>query len=79
MYTMYISHLRPRKTVDFHAPKPKDITAVAMNVASTVQTGPRFKVREVLSEALLQIEPSEVAVSSSQQGFSPWNRCSRRK
>lgn len=40
-----------------------DIIAVALNVAPTVQTGPRFRVTKVCDDTLLEIEPSEAAVS----------------
>eukprot|EP00434_Breviolum_minutum_P013314 symbB.v1.2.011732.t1/scaffold699.1/size171451/9 len=40
-----------------------DILAVALNVASTVQTGPRFRVTKVCNETLLEIAPSEMPVS----------------
>lgn len=40
-----------------------DILAVALNVAPTVQTGPRFRVTKVCNETLLEIAPSETAVS----------------
>ncbi|CAE7409162.1 proP [Symbiodinium pilosum] len=40
-----------------------DVLAVALNVASLVQTGPHFKVTKVCSESLLEIASSEQSVS----------------
>lgn len=40
-----------------------DVLAIALNVASLVQTGPHFKVTKVCSERLLEIAPSDKSVS----------------
>ncbi|CAE7036686.1 proP [Symbiodinium natans] len=40
-----------------------DVLAVALNVASLVQTGPHFKVTKVCGESLLEIAPSDKSVS----------------
>eukprot|EP00439_Symbiodinium_sp_Y106_P080838 s157_g19.t1 len=55
-----------RTAVNSKDPSGRDLTdvlAIALNVASLVQTGPHFKVTKVCSESLLEIAPSDKSVS----------------